>query len=110
MATVYVLRCTGPFGVRLYVGSTFRPLEERIAEHKSGQGGVYTARFKEVEAVVALYVPKENARSVEAHLKKNRYLVRDVVEFRNGGTRKKSIDNLEKWLKDHKIDFNWVKP
>lgn len=108
MATVYVLRCTGPFGIRLYVGSTYRSLEERVVEHRSGMGGIYTARFKEVEAVVSLYVPKANARSVEAHLKKNRYLVYDIVEFRTTGTRKKSIDNFETWLRDHKIDFNWT--
>lgn len=63
---VYILRCSDR---SLYVGRT-RDLENRLAEHKNSQGGIYTALRLPVEMVFSQSFADENeAYSVEQQIK-----------------------------------------
>jgi predicted GIY-YIG superfamily endonuclease len=99
MGFVYILWCTSSHGNKYYTGSTMRPLEERLREHKTKQSK-WTSGFDDVKLVLAYEVPNDNTRSVEFYLKKHYRARVDLIKGKNSIR----VDNFHEWLEEHEIN------
>jgi len=90
--------------VMYYIGSTWRPLMERIDEHMR-ETCKFTRKLARKTLVWYCELPKENARSVEFYLKKNRLTMKSLI----GLTKcEKREENFDKWCKEHGIHIRVV--